>query len=196
MGNEILEKKGEKTRREKEADLTLERLRKHGRAMRFKLWNGSVRTCVWNNREDSKVPALVEQVRLYATWKDTGTTRGMEASDLVHVYMAIEDVRTHTKRWPGVSRPPLEISDREFENALRRDGNPPWKTVRVGNVAALIWENKTKCNDAVYKVEFFEVFPAIGAERFVCLGSLPNFQQCCLDADDEIKKSFQEYRRR
>jgi len=179
-------KKGKESamaRREAEAERTRELLEKHARLPFADYKNGSIRTYVWGNYRDRSVPVLVEHLRVYSTISYTATTRGLEASDLVHVLKALDLVEHMLKDWGSTAWPPLRFSRDLIAAAIDRGDNPPKKVFVCGNVAALIWMNPLEPEDFVPKVELLSVIEPNVAERFFRADQIGDARKCIRKAD-------------
>jgi hypothetical protein len=71
----------------------------YGREVVERFFDMNVRTIVWANRSDGRVPVLIEQFRLYSSPGDWAFTRLMEASDLVDAARGLRKSLDTIRTW-------------------------------------------------------------------------------------------------
>ena len=176
-------------------DVTEELLPADGRWAVDRIINGSVRTYLWANLEDGSVPAKFEHMRFYSTPNDYGTSRGLEASDLVHVIKSIDEVELFARDMNWLGSPAAALDKQTvFETVVGFRKNRPKKTFVTGNVAVMVWVNKAD-DDLVCKTEFFtvvapgEVARCFGIES---LGDAKRSYQKAADFIDEVHAELQQ----
>ncbi len=172
-------------RREAEVDLTRSRLERLGRVPLRGIARGNVRTYLWANHKDKSVPTCVEQIRLFSTIRDWGTTRTMEASDLVHVMSSLTAAAEMIGKAGRHGARPRDLGKGAVLRAVSRGDNPPSEVFTSGNVAALLWVNEVLDGaDAVFKVELLTLHEEFGdTDRFFVAAQIDDAKRCYADAN-------------
>jgi len=183
-------------RRDAEAETTETRLRWFGRTPQRRWINGSVRTYLWWSATVAWAEVCVEQMRLYSTLRDWGTTRTFEASDLTHALRGLDAAELMLANVGRRHVRPPRLGERAVRDAVSRGNNPPRRVYVSGNVAALLWANEVlDGSDAICKVELIAVHERYGPERFIVAAQIGDAKKCFMDADAGILAIQEEIRK-
>jgi hypothetical protein len=165
--------------------------------MRWWSVDGSVRSYLWWSTTVPEAPVCVEQMRFYSALDDWGTTRTLEASDLIHCSRGLDKTERALAHLGRRHVRPPSIGDQAVRAAIERRFGPKPRVFVSGNVAALLWKNYVLGRtDAICKVELVAVHEGFGPERFIVAGQLGDARKCLAAAEAGILAIQEETRRR
>jgi carbon monoxide dehydrogenase subunit G len=134
-------------------------------------------------------------MRLYSKPHDYGTSRGLEASDMVHVLKSIDEAKAFAADMNWRESPISVLDPRSvFETVVRVRRRRPEKTFVSGNVAVLVWVNQAD-DDLVTKTEFFTVIDPGAVVRGFGVEAIDDVRRCYARAAqfvDELHAELQQ----